>query len=309
MTPIWRKQRKSELHRFIDGTSYLYIEHTVVEVEDRSLQFFHPEGMVSIPAAWLAVLLLGPGTSISHAAVSALASVDCSIVWLGEEGVRFYASGRGKTEHAKRTEQQARLWADPKSRERVARRMYAIRFGELGEAIAESATIAQLRGYEGQKVAEQYSSYAAAYGVKWRKRIINRNNLAANDPANSAITVANQCLYGLAHAAIVSCGYTPALGFIHCGHMDSLVYDIADLYKASDAYRIAFSEAAEGPENLESRVRHALREHFRQTQLLKTMANDLLNLLEAHDKNENNENANHLYDPNGNVAGGKNYGY
>lgn len=305
MTPIWRKKKRSELPRFSDGTSYLYIEHTIVEIEDRSLQFFHPEGMVSIPVAWLGVLLLGPGTSISHAAIGAIGDEGCVVAWVGEEGVRFYASGKGKTAKAKRTEQQARLWADPKSRERVARRMYEIRFGE---SIPETTTIAQLRGHEGQRVAAQYSNYAAAYGVKWNKRAYDRHNLGANDPANNAINVANHCLYGLAHAAIVSCGYTPALGFIHCGKADSLVYDIADLYKASDAYRIAFAEAAEGPENLESRVRHALRNHFRHTRLLERMVDDLLTLFEANTDDDSNEGTNQLYDPNGNVAGGKNYG-
>ena len=36
---------------------------------------------------------------------------------------------------------------------------------------------------------------------------------------------------GLAQAAILTAGYSPAIGFIHTGKALSFVYDIADLYK------------------------------------------------------------------------------
>lgn len=39
-------------------------------------------------------------------------------------------------------------------------------------------------------------------------------------------------LYAVCQAAIVSLGYSPALGFVHTGKQLSFVYDIADLYKA-----------------------------------------------------------------------------
>lgn len=302
MPPIWRRQSKCKLPRFSDGTSYLYLEHTIIEINDRAIQAFHEEGMIEIPAATLGVLLLGPGTSISHAAVRAIAEMGCSMVWVGEEGVRFYASGTGKSSSSKRIQRQAQLWANPESYLRIARRMYELRSGQS----LPNATIQQLRGYEGQRVAQQYENYAALYRLKWNGRKYDRKNPKNNDPANNAINCATECLYGLAHAAIVSCGYSPALGFIHSGKSHSLVYDIADLYKGSDAYRIAFSEAAHGPDDLERRVRLALRDHIRNTRLLRTMANDLLDLFDATDEDE--EESNTLYDPDGNVPGGTNYG-
>ena len=81
---IWHLQNLRELPKFRDGTSYLYLEHTVVEQSDRSIQAFHPEGMIEIPCASLSVLLLGPGSSVSHSAMVALSRTGCSVVWVGE---------------------------------------------------------------------------------------------------------------------------------------------------------------------------------------------------------------------------------
>jgi hypothetical protein len=44
--------------------------------------------------------MLGPGVSITHAAISVLAHHGCLGAWCGEEGVRFYAMGMGETRSA-----------------------------------------------------------------------------------------------------------------------------------------------------------------------------------------------------------------
>ena len=62
---------------------------------------------------------------------------------------------------------------------------------------------------------------------------------------NRALSTANSCLYGICHAAIVSAGFSPALGFIHTGKMLSFVYDVADLYKTEITVPIAFRAVAE----------------------------------------------------------------
>ncbi|MCC6680465.1 MAG: CRISPR-associated endonuclease Cas1 [Phycisphaeraceae bacterium] len=68
--------------------------------------------------------------------------------------------------------------------------------------------------------------------MPWQGRTYNRKEWFAGDPVNRALSAANTCLYGLVHAAIISAGYSPAIGFIHTGKQLSFVYDIADLYKA-----------------------------------------------------------------------------
>jgi len=55
-----------------------------------------------------------------------------------------------------------------------------------------------------------------------------------------AVAAANAQLNGVCHAAIVSRGYSPALGFIHTGKQLSFVYDIADLCKVGASIPVAF---------------------------------------------------------------------
>lgn len=62
-----------ELPKFRDSLSYLYVEHAVVEQDDRAIALYREEGVVAIPADSLGALILGPGTRITHAAVKALA--------------------------------------------------------------------------------------------------------------------------------------------------------------------------------------------------------------------------------------------
>ena len=87
--------------------------------------------------------------------------------------------------------------------------------------------------------------------------------------------MANSCLYGLCHAAILSLGYSPAIGFIHTGKQLSFVYDVADLYKTDLALPIAFAAAARNASDLERQVRLAMRDAFRTSRLLGRILPDL----------------------------------
>ena len=95
------------------------------------------------------------------------------------------------------------------------------------------------------------------------------------DPVNRALSAANSCLYGVCHAAILSAGYSPAIGFIHTGKQLSFVYDIADLYKVDLTIPLAFRAAAEPPPDLERHVRLSLRDIFRETKLVQRIIPDI----------------------------------
>lgn len=119
---------------------------------------------------------------------------------------------------------QAALASAPASRLRVVHRMYEMRFGgELDPAL----TLQQIRGKEGSRVRTTYHQASCDYGVPWRGRQYDRSNWESNDPVNRALSAANALLNGLCHAAIVSGGYSPEIGFIHTGKQLSFVYDIA----------------------------------------------------------------------------------
>jgi CRISP-associated protein Cas1 len=224
--------------------------------------------------------MLGPGTTVTHAAIRALAENGCMVGWTGEQGVRFYAQGMGETRSSRRLLHQARLCSNPPLRLRVVRRMYQMRFAE---PLDPSATLRQVRGKEGIRVRSAYTEASRRTGVEWLGRSYKREDWRHADPINRALSAANSCLYGVCHAAIVSLGYSPALGFIHTGKMLSFVYDIADLYKADTTIPVAFDAVAAGPGELESRVRRACRDAFHAHRLLDRIVPDVQHALMAQD--------------------------
>jgi len=269
-----RVRNLHDLPKLRDSLSYLYVERCRIEQEGLSVSLWDNEGRTQVPAAALAVLMLGPGTNISHAAVKTLCDNGCSIVWCGEEGVRCYAyaQGVGETRRAGRVLRQAEAMVIPELRRQVVWRMYEHRFGY---SLDRNLSLPQIRGMEGARMRQVYANASAEYGVLWRGRRYDRQNWSASDPVNRAISAANACLNGVCHAAIVSVGYSPALGFIHTGKQLSFVYDIADLYKSQITIPLAFRTVAEGTETLESRVRQGCRDTFRDTFLLKRIVSDI----------------------------------
>lgn len=259
-----------------DSQSYLYVEHKQIDQDDKSISLNDKAGQVAVPCSNLTALLLGPGTSITHAAVKTLADNGCLVLWTGESGVRFYAQGMGETRSSRRLLHQARLVSDPELRLAVVRRMYEMRFPD---PLEPDLTLQQIRGKEGIRVREAYARASRETGVEWYGRTYKRDDWYSADPVNRALSAANSCLYGVCQAAIVSAGYSPALGFVHTGKMLSFVYDIADLYKADITVPIAFGEAAGGMDKLESRVRRSCRDKFREDQLLQRIVPDIERVL------------------------------
>lgn len=272
--------RIQDLHilpKFRDGWSYLYVEHCKIEQEDKSIAVYDLEGKTPVPCSTLCLLMIGPGTNITHAAVTALSDNGCLLCWCGEEGVRFYAYGQGKTRHAHNLLLQARLWASAELHLAVVRKMYTMRFDS---PLDESLTLRQIRGKEGIRVRESYAQASRETGVPWQGRSYDRGNWNSADPVNRALSAANSCLYGICQAGILALGLSPALGFIHTGKMLSFVYDVADLYKTEISIPIAFRAASAGDGQIETRVRKAVRDKLRETRLLKTIVADIHSVLD-----------------------------
>jgi CRISPR-associated protein Cas1 len=266
-----------ELPKFRDGLSYLYLERGRIEQAQKAIEFFSQEGRTIIPAASLALLLLGPGTAITHEAIKTLADNGVVVMWVGEEGVRYYAHGSGETRKGYRLLRQAELVSIPDKRLEIVRRMYAYRFDEQ---LDPSLTLQQIRGMEGARVRKVYAKASQEYGVAWHGRFYDRTHWHISDPVNRALSAANACLNGLCHAAILAAGYAPGLGFIHTGKHLSFVYDIADLYKMDLTVPLAFKLTAESTDKLETRVRQAARDLFHQERLLGAIITDIDQLLQ-----------------------------
>jgi CRISPR-associated protein Cas1 len=199
-------------------------------------------------------------------------------LWCGEHGVRFYAQGLGGARHSRNLIRQAALVSSDVTRLQVVVRMYCMRFDDQ---VDPDITLQQLRGKEGIRVREAYAEASRQFGIPWQGRSYKRDTWNAADPVNRALSAANACLYGLAHAAILSGGYSAALGFIHCGKQLSFVYDIADLYKVEYTIPAAFAIAATNPSDLEHQVRITCRDRFRQTRLMERILPDIAKALDV----------------------------
>lgn len=264
------------LPKLRDSLSYLYVEHAVLERRDSALLVLQETGKTAVPAASLSLLMAGPGTTVTHAAVKLLCENGCSILWIGEDMGKFYAQGLGETRRAYHLLRQAELVSDPKLRLAVVIKMYEKRFGR---SIPEGTELEQIRGMEGVRVRNTYAIASRKWGVPWHGRNYDRGNWNNSDPINRALSSANAVLNGICHAAIVSGGYSPALGFLHTGKQLSFVYDIADLYKAEFTIPIAFQTMAEGTNEVEKRARQNCRDIFRERKLLQRILPDIDEIL------------------------------
>lgn len=266
-----------KLPKISDRLSYLYIEHARIDKEDQAIAINSDFGGTPVPCAGLALLMLGPGVSITHAAITTLAECGCLVAWVGEFGVRFYAAGTGTTRSANNIMKQAKYWTDERMHMKVVRMMYEMRFPDR---LDPNLSLQQIRGKEGVRVRDTYARLSSQYCVKMEKREYDRQAWKNADPINKALSVANSCLYGICHAAIVAAGYSPALGFVHIGKQLSFVYDVADLYKMETTVPAAFKTVAAGEADLERRCRTACRYEFHQTNILKKIVSDIHKLFD-----------------------------
>lgn len=262
-----------------ERVSMIFIEKGQIDVIDGAFVVVDENGVrTQIPVGSIACIMLEPGTRISHRAAALASRVGTLLVWVGEAGVRLYASGQPGGARADRLLYQAQLALDDKARLKVVRKMYELRFGEKPP---EKRSVEQLRGIEGARVRKMYQLLAKQYGVRWRRRDYDPEVWDASDLPNRCVSSATACLYGITEAAVLAAGYAPAVGFIHTGKPLSFVYDIADLFKFDTVVPLAFRIAAKKPREPEREVRLACRDLFRQKKTLKRIIPTIEQVLAA----------------------------
>lgn len=268
-----------------DRAGIVFLEYGELDVLDSAFVLVDKTGVrTQIPVGGLACIMLEPGTRVSHAAVILAARVGCLLVWVGEAGVRLYASGQPGGARADRLLYQARAALDDGARLGVVREMYRRRFGEDAPS---RRSIDQLRGIEGARVRESYKLIARKFGVDWKSRNYDRKAWDATDIPNRCLSSATACLYGLSEAAILAAGYAPAIGFLHRGKPQSFVYDIADIYKFDTVVPAAFETASRIAKGKgdgsapERQVRIACRDLFRRTGVLEKIIPSIDEILKS----------------------------
>ncbi len=275
-----KKAELRELPKISDRVTFIYVEHAKINRQDSAITVTDSKGIVKIPAAMVGVLLLGPGTDISHRAVELIGDTGTSMVWVGERGVRHYAHGRALAHSTKFLEKQAKLVSNMRSRLDVARKMYQMRFPDEN---VSSLTMQQLRGREGARVRRVYYNQAKKHNVKWTRREYNTKDFESGTVVNQALSAANVALYGLVYSIIVALGISPGLGFIHTGHDLSFVYDIADLYKSDITIPIAFEVASlyDSDDDIGRITRIKVRDAFVDGKIIAKIVRDLQFLFEV----------------------------
>ena len=287
-----------------DRMTFLYLERCTIGRQDGAITVTEERGCVHVPAASISVLLLGPGTRITHRGMELIGDSGVSVVWVGEKGVRYYASGRPLTHRAGFLIRQAALVSNMRSHLNVAKKMYQMRFPDED---VSGLTMQQLRGREGARVRGIYRQQSAKWNVPWNGRQYDPEDYASGDAVNQALSAGHACLYGLAHAVIAALGCSPGLGFVHVGHESSFVYDVADLYKAETTIPVAFEIAAQEVDDVGAAVRQRMRDEMTKQHILERMTKDIQSLLNAEEEPLEADVV-RLWDENGTVKNATSYG-
>jgi CRISPR-associated protein Cas1 len=247
-------------------------------VDDASIKWIGADGLVyRLPVATISAVMLGPGTTMTHAAMKACADSNTPVCWIGEDGMRFYAFGITPNHDNTTPRHHAALWANHKQRAAVARRMFTRRFPGVD---VQQRSIQELRGMEGLRVRAKYAELGVTHGVTWKGREYDKSNWNLADDINRALSAANASLYAVCAAVCCSLGYVPSLGFIHEGGTLPFIYDVADLYKEATSFPAAFQAVRQDPDDHGELVRTLLKERIEQGRLLQNMPKDLADLIQ-----------------------------
>lgn len=230
-----------------DRHGLVYLDRGALYVVDGCLRFdaagggMVDRGEYLIPHQSVSMVLLGPGSTVSHDALRLLTRHGTGLIAIGEDGVRQYTGMPFVPDTSALARRQVTLWADARhGRLLVARRMYARRLG----VIMPHRDIETLRGIEGARARAMYAKLAAKYDVEWKGRSYDRQDPEAADSINQAINHASSAVEAAAAIAVTATATIAQLGFIHEDSGQSFVLDVADLYRDSITLPCAFRSMA-----------------------------------------------------------------
>lgn len=275
-----------------DRAGCLYLARGALTARDGTLAFLQgaatradalEPGDYAIPLQGVSIILLGPGSTVSHDALRLLAHARTALAAVGEEGVRMYTAPPMMPDRSGLARVQANIWADEELRLMTARRMYALRLGE----VLPHRDLDVLRGIEGARMKEAYALWAGRIGIDWRGRRYDRANPNATDLPNQALNHAASAVEAAAAIAVTATATIPQLGFIHEDAGQSFVLDIADLYRDRIAIPCAFKAAhhvSKRPaENIERTTRRLTGKALSEENVIPDMIKRIKALMEGRD--------------------------
>ena len=235
-----------------DRHGLLWLSRGALTVHDGTLRFERqapPDGSedsplengeYGIPFQTISMILLCPGSTVSHDALRLMARHGTALVAVGEDGVRCYTAPPLMPDTSEIARKQMRAWADSEnSRITVARKMYALRLGE----VLPHQSLDALRGIEGARMKRTYQTLAQRYGISWQRRRYDRSDPLWADIPNQAINHASVAVTSAAVVAVTAVGAIPQLGFIHEHSGEAFALDVADLFRDTILLPAAFRSA------------------------------------------------------------------
>lgn len=273
-----------------DRHGLLWLERGELCVVDGCLHFGSSAGanggtLDQIPHQAVSMILLGPGSSVTHDALRLLARHGTLLAAVGQDGVRSYTAPPLMPDRSDVARRQAELWGNPRRRISVARHMYALRLGE----VLPHRDLDTLRGIEGARVKTTYRLMADKHGIEWRGRHYDRANPEAADIPNQALNHAATAVQAAAALAVQAIGALPPLGFIHEDSGQSFVLDIADLFRDTLTLEVAFTAARKishgATETVDRLVRREAATAFRKQQVIPSMIDRVKQVLRLEEAN------------------------
>lgn len=266
-----------------DRHGLLWLERGELCVIDGCLHFSRGADSLTptldqIPHQAVSMILLGPGSSVTHDALRLLARHGTLLAAVGQDGVRSYTAPPLMPDRSDVARRQAELWGNPRRRISVARHMYALRLGE----VLPHRDLDTLRGIEGSRVKVMYRLMADKHGIEWKGRRYDRADPDATDLPNQAINHAATAVQAAAAIAVQALAALPPLGFIHEDSGQSFVLDIADLFRESVTLQIAFTAAKQAEktdETVDRLVRREAAKVFRRQQVIVSMIDRIKQVL------------------------------
>lgn len=278
-----------------DRAGLLYLARGALTAHEGTLAFLQGEatsadalepGDHAIPLQGVSMILLGPGSTVSHDALRLLAHARTALAAIGEDGVRCYTAPPLIPDRSGLARTQARAWADEDQRLTIARRMYAWRLGE----VLPHSSLDVLRGIEGARMRQSYRLLARQIGVDWRGRRYDRARPQASDLPNQALNHASSAVEAAAAIAVAATATIPQLGFIHEDPGQSFVLDIADLYRDTImipcAFRAAKRVAQQPGDNIERVTRRLTGETLVREKVIPAMIDRIKSLFDGPSEGE-----------------------
>lgn len=243
-------------------TSITYIEHCkVVAADDRLAYVKAKNGLekhFSLPYGNTNVILLGPGTSLTHQAAYFLSSEGVLVGFVGGGQTPLYFASQNEYRPTEYLQNWYPLWENADSRLNVAKVLQIKRLEyvlsiyqksfksiftqveKVCESYREKILLAKdnqmLLGFEGNFVKNLYKTWAGEYEVNFKRTPQTKENLV-----NTLLDNGNYLAYGLAGSLLWILGISHSLSVSHGKtRRGGLVFDFADVIKDSTILPICF---------------------------------------------------------------------